>query len=324
MSNFQWNQSHVDWLVSRFKNETRNITAKNVLDNYNRRKGEPRIAAQDCRNLMRFAVQCGCARVVDSCVDSKRYKVRLVSSDYLYTQELFDKKLFDEYLLNCLLLYLDKVASLFYRDSEMKATDAIPQKIILEAYELADLYQKAFLSYNFKGADIDEVFAEKSTSICEIKTKELICQVFNRYVREYEICKSICESINNISEEEKYPEAHLRFFSESFQNSIARNLITWMENEARNYQPSQKNISKRRREAMEKLFMEGTVDEKKDFSEDADGNIFIATFAACQMLPEMLFFTSDTKVQKAFFDFKIACREVPMALEQSPFNKIGN
>jgi hypothetical protein len=309
---FKWSQSHINWLITRFKNEERDITAKDVLDNYNRRKGEPKIVAQDCRNLMRLTVQGECARVTNGCVNSNSYRIQLVTSNYPYTQELFDKELFNWYLLGDLPSYLGEVAAPFYMDDEMNVTDEIPQKMIFESYELAKLYQRAFLTYNFSGGDIDNVFLEEGVFIDEMKTKELISQIINRYTQEYKLWKIVGEVISESTREEVPTVMALLFFSESFQNSIAAQLLTWMENEARNYQPSSKTIAKRRRKLIERKHLGEVIDEQQIYS----------TFAFHRMFQELPFLRSDMRLQEAFFNFEMACMEVPMALEQSPFNEV--
>jgi hypothetical protein len=94
MPEFQWNDSHIDWFVKRFKNESKDINAGTVQQNYRRKSGEPTLDHQDYKNLMRLVVERKFARVVQGFFASRKYSICMVSEDYPYIQTVFDEELF--------------------------------------------------------------------------------------------------------------------------------------------------------------------------------------------------------------------------------------
>ncbi len=94
MTDFKWNDSHIDWFVKRFKKESKDINAGIVAQKYRRKSGEPSLDHQDYKNLMRLVVQKEFARVTQGFFTSSKYAIRMVSEDYPYIQTVFDKELF--------------------------------------------------------------------------------------------------------------------------------------------------------------------------------------------------------------------------------------
>ncbi len=94
MTDFQWKDSHIDWFIKRFKNESKDINAGIVAQNYRRKSGEPSLNHQDYKNLMRLVVQKEFARVTQGFFTSSKYAIRMVSEDYPYIQTVLDEELF--------------------------------------------------------------------------------------------------------------------------------------------------------------------------------------------------------------------------------------
>jgi hypothetical protein len=155
MTTFQWEQSHIDWFVLKFKDREKDIDARTVQRNYTQKRGE-KLSSQDFRNLMRLVVQNKSARVTMYCVSSKKYRIRMVSENHPYIQELFDEEVFSNELR-----WAFHFNSLFegdYLGIIEKITEAYRQEILTKGNMLRDLYLCAFLAYNFSGGDFDNVF----------------------------------------------------------------------------------------------------------------------------------------------------------------------
>jgi hypothetical protein len=182
MTTFQWEQSHIDWFVLKFKDREKDIDARTVQRNYTQKRGE-RLSSQDFRDLMRLVVQNKSARVTMYCVSSKKYRIRMVSENYPYIQELFDK----EFFLNESKWAFCSIA-LFegdYLGSIERTTETYQQEILTKGNMLRDLYLCAFLAYNFSGGDFDDVFMKSGFKLNSITTKEDICLRINRWILEF-------------------------------------------------------------------------------------------------------------------------------------------
>jgi hypothetical protein len=145
---------HVDWFVERFKDESKDIDAGTVAQNYHQKKGEPKLDHQDYKNLMRLVVQKEFARVVDGFVTSKRYKIRMVSEEYPYIQTVFDEEFFLFMQPQDTVPNSQTCRKLFPEVSEQEWNN----HSYCEAYEVivcraAALYD-AFFVQNYRGGDL--------------------------------------------------------------------------------------------------------------------------------------------------------------------------
>jgi hypothetical protein len=91
----EWTDEHINWAVEIFKNKTNELSAGDIQKKIYLRKGEPYIHVQDFRNLMRLMVKNKRARVTNGFCQSKGYKIRMVSDEYPYVQEVFNISVFD-------------------------------------------------------------------------------------------------------------------------------------------------------------------------------------------------------------------------------------
>jgi hypothetical protein len=166
MTDFPWEEHHIDWFLKKFSSETKELVAREVHNSYKPKKGEPRkgrskegepiFDLQDFRNLMRLIVLNKYARVTKGSFKSTKYRIRMVSDEYPYIQELFDKEFFDhdwivepmpdiEVVRNIYLPFIDE-----WTDLHQEAHDIAKQ----DGYTYFD----AFYIYNYRGGDFDILF----------------------------------------------------------------------------------------------------------------------------------------------------------------------
>lgn len=162
----EWNETHVDWFIQKFHGETKEIDARKVQQLFgNRRDDEftdPSDKAYDFRVLMRLIVKNGLARVTQDFSWSKHYKIKMVSSDYPYTVEIFDDLIFLHPIFSCPFLGVFGLA---------ESTEAMTINLIdrygfqlsskILRYEIAfRRFNAAFHLYQYCGGDIEEAFPE--------------------------------------------------------------------------------------------------------------------------------------------------------------------
>ncbi len=168
MADFHWDDSHVEWFLEAFSNNTKEISGRDVEKRYRPKKGEPKkgrpidkeatITTEDFRSLMRLMVEKGNARAVCSYSNSSKYRIRMVSEKYPYTSDLFDEDIFSHpFLIEPMPEPID-LYSLYgvppthvEWDSENLAQWGL---VAIEGFA----YRLAFMAYNNKGGDFDLVF----------------------------------------------------------------------------------------------------------------------------------------------------------------------
>jgi hypothetical protein len=166
MADFQWEVAHIEWFLDKFKDEKRGLSARDILPQYRPKKGEPRkgksrkgeqtIDTQDFRNLMRNMVSNEFARVVEGSYKSKNYKIRMVSDDYPYVQEVFGIELFSHPHMIEPMPGVDVVKDIYlhFLDSWTESHQQAFEKYQLQGY----MYVDAFYIYNYRGGDFDLIF----------------------------------------------------------------------------------------------------------------------------------------------------------------------
>jgi hypothetical protein len=93
--NGEWNEEHINWFAARFDGEEKEISSKTVQNAHGRvkeNKGEQKPKTQDFRDLMRLVVKKRLARVTQGISGIKAYRIRMVSDDNPYVQELFSDR----------------------------------------------------------------------------------------------------------------------------------------------------------------------------------------------------------------------------------------
>jgi hypothetical protein len=153
MANFQWNESHIEWCLKTFKARTEELSTGDIEKLYTpkKRNGEPKkgkpkgdeqtIDMQDFRNLMRLMVNKKHARVTNGFHQSKGYKIRMVSVDYPYIQEVFGTTV------------IETIPWVF----TSKSKDWEPSKSE-EFNKIMIFYMFGFVVYTHMGGDFDYIF----------------------------------------------------------------------------------------------------------------------------------------------------------------------
>jgi hypothetical protein len=108
MTDFQWQHHHLEWFVKTFSGTTKELSSGDIEKRYTPKRGEPKkgkskngektITVQDFRNLMRAVVTQKLARVTTSHVRAKGYRIRMVTEEYPYHQNIFDENALYEYM----------------------------------------------------------------------------------------------------------------------------------------------------------------------------------------------------------------------------------
>jgi hypothetical protein len=204
MTDFEWNESHVEWFVKTFGNSKKEIFGRCVEKRYRPKNGEPKkgrpignektITMDDFRMLMRLMVVKGKARVVCSYSGSSKYSIRMVSEEYPYKVELFDRHIFNHPVMIASMPTPEDLFCIYRVPPNYLETDSNKSDYILVSwYGMA--YMVAFAAYNFKGGDFDCVFDWVSVNIspdffydkCQ---KELFIFETNIFIALYKVCKA--------------------------------------------------------------------------------------------------------------------------------------
>ncbi len=154
MANFQWQEQHLKWFLRTFKDERNKLAARDIGARYCPKKGEQTIDAQDFRNLMRLMVLNKYARVTNSYKESRNYKIRMVSDDYPFIQEAFDRELFNHPFIKKPLPGVEEVKNTYLPFVEGHG-DASFDEAYKRSNTLGSLYVEAFRIYNYEGGDFD-------------------------------------------------------------------------------------------------------------------------------------------------------------------------
>lgn len=194
MGAFQWNESHVDWFVKRFKGEQKELDARSV-----QRKYGWGLSSQDFRNLMRLVVQLEYARVTNGCVSSKRYKIRMISEQNPYLINLFDKELIEHKELNNIVPEFYELIHIFL--PEMEYINPHQEEAWDNHRLFVELIIEGFSVYNFHGGDYDIVW---ESTLCEgimpsDNYKDMFSLVMNVLAIEYVAYKVIIPEVRDIS-----------------------------------------------------------------------------------------------------------------------------
>lgn len=186
MADFQWGELHINWVLEKFKDETKELAAGDIERQFRSsiKRGEPRkgkpkggeqtIGTQDFRNLMRLMVINKLARVTRGSFKSKNYRIRLVSDEYPFTQDFFSKDLLfhHPHMLEPM-PDIEDVKSVWmpslntWTESHQQAFET--NKI--RGY----MYAEAFVAYNYLGGDFDNIFLQfpefdlESTDVADSK-----------------------------------------------------------------------------------------------------------------------------------------------------------
>ncbi len=194
MDVFQWNQSDVDWFISKFKSEEREINTRSVQRKYNNKP-----ISYDFRQLMRLVVKSGYARVTSGCVTSKKYKIRMSSERYPYRIDLFDKELIEHPELNNIVPEFEELINTFF--PEMDGYNPYQ----LEAWDnhqlCVELIVASFSVYNFQGGDYDCIWeSELAKDLTPSENyKNLFALTMNILVAEYVAYKVVIPEVRGIA-----------------------------------------------------------------------------------------------------------------------------
>jgi hypothetical protein len=194
MGTFQWNESHIDWFIKKFKGEQKELDARSV-----QRKYGWGLSSQDFRQLMRLVVKSGYARVTNGCVSSKRYKIRMISEQNPYRIDLFDKELIEHKGLNNIVPEFDELLYVFF--PEMEEYNVYQEEAWDNHRLFVELIVEGFSIYNFRGGDYDIIW---ESDLCEYITpsdnyKDLFFFIMNVLISEYIACKVIIPEVIDIA-----------------------------------------------------------------------------------------------------------------------------
>lgn len=193
MSDFEWNDTHVEWFTRRFGSREREINASDISNKYTRKKGEPKFTAQDYRNLMQKIVQNRLARATRGYVTSKSYSVRMVSSDYPYVSDTPDACFFA--LLSSHKSHLDTTElGLFFPEISSSSWSSDYIDILERAGAFWNILIDGLYAYKYLGGDFYNVFhhvpANEDREFAYIVN--WICLEVEYFIRKYELIKSVC------------------------------------------------------------------------------------------------------------------------------------
>jgi hypothetical protein len=215
MADFQWNESDIEWFVNSFKDEPKEINARMIHDKckgkYKRLKRSDKPSFQDLRDLMRYVVRHKSARVTESHVTSKKYRIKMVSEKYPYEQNFFDPEFFNHTLF-CEISDLRKLLKSF---PFLLGNGASLRLDWYEALQLEKMYVQAFLAHNDDGGDLDLVFEkfgwELNSSINEnqkdflnpkyiASQRDSFCKSINYFAVQYKLFKNAFDDLVMIPE----------------------------------------------------------------------------------------------------------------------------
>ncbi len=273
MAIFQWDQFHLDWFISKFKDEIY-IEARTVQRKYRRKKGEMKPSTQDFRNLMRLVVKNRLARVVKGCVSSKKYKIRMVSDSYPYTQNLFDEEILSYPCLANLIVEINDFIEYSFPGLKLQNNDKIHQ-IRDEVVMQSKIYWSAFSAYNFFGGDFDMAFEEVGISADEITIipMDYYSGQINSLILTYQALKlaapELNKALNSTTPElvknlsmprlNRVNEKYNIFFILAIHSNICLQLLILMKDENQDYEKSYRTLYNKMKESLNYL-KEGAIE----------------------------------------------------------------
>jgi hypothetical protein len=242
MSDFQWQKHHLEWFLKTFKNETREISRGDVEKRYRPKKGEPKkgkskngertITPRDFGDLMRQMVRSHHARVTWSHSGSERYRIKMVSEDYPYSQEYFDREIFENPFMQNPIPEKEELLKNYLPNAKIDWNDKI-QGIWLAAYVDGRKYLASFDIYNYFGGDFDLVFSTCAYYGIDMDLtsddKELFILQSNLFIRLYEVFKLGNEEL--VAEYNKQTDSELlytaTYYNSVFISSFQSDIIKW-------------------------------------------------------------------------------------------------
>jgi hypothetical protein len=178
--NCEWNDEHIKWFAARFDGEEKEISSEIVQNAHGRIKEnieEQKPNAQDFRNLMRLVVKERLARVTQGVSGSSSYRIRMVSEDNPYEQELFSDgfALHIKFEVN-LPPTKEEFSDLgdFFPDWKDRHQSIWNQ----ECYWWNEII-RAFQQYKYRGGDFEDLppcFNPKLKEDFSLRVNQLICQ----------------------------------------------------------------------------------------------------------------------------------------------------
>jgi hypothetical protein len=178
--NGEWNEEHINWFAARFDGEEKEISSKTVQNAHGRvkeNKGEQKPKTQDFRDLMRLVVKKRLARVTQGISGIKAYRIRMVSDDNPYVQELFSDR-FALHLMSEVNLPPTKEEFSNLDDLFPDWTDRHQSKWNQERrwwYEIRHAFQR----YKYLGGDFEDVppcFNPELKENFVLRVNQLVCQ----------------------------------------------------------------------------------------------------------------------------------------------------
>jgi hypothetical protein len=162
MTDFQWQQHHLEWFVKIFSGTTKELSSGDIEKRYTPKKGEPKkgkskngektITVQDFRNLMRAVVTQKLARVTASHVRGKGYRIKMVNEQYPYSQNFFFVERLRDLMPN-----REMLLEAYIPSSEIEWDRKAEDLLTLCQYE-GRRYSFAFQIFNEYGGDFDSLF----------------------------------------------------------------------------------------------------------------------------------------------------------------------
>jgi hypothetical protein len=233
MTDFRWEEHHIDWFLKKFKDDGRELSARDVGKKYRPKKGEltkneQTIDSQDFRNLMRLIVMNEYARVTKGSFKDSWYRIRMVSAGYPYIQELFDSEIFSNQFM-CEPLPKPDVLMEIYLPS-LKVWSELHQAAWVKSFNVGVLYVDAFHMYNYLGGDFDNIFLSFLDE--DLDEKRLFTLEVVHYVALYKAFKiGISELRADCQTNSKYrvPDDHNSFFISVFRSFVIKGFLLKLE-----------------------------------------------------------------------------------------------
>jgi hypothetical protein len=220
MSDFQWNDSHVEWFVRTFKDKPGDVNAGIVHSYYHRKKGELQPHNQDYRNLMRLVVKKEFARVTQGFFTSRRYAIRMVTGNYPYIQTVFDQELF-LFMKPCDTVPNGDIWEKLFPDvSKDEWNGTLYRESGLFMVAKAEALRSAFLSQNYLGGELSaNLLVYLDNDKVSGQNADYFQLEIENFILQYKALKAASPELASLLQKDNPPANGLHYF-EGFDSSF--------------------------------------------------------------------------------------------------------